>query len=525
MTDNYCFPGIGDSRQWCIPTILSRQASHQPDRVVIEFTSGERWTFAQCLKEALITAESLRQSGAQIGDTIAVMTDDPVVFCRYWFGLSMLGATMVAINTAMRGSTLQHQLETARVSMVLTDSAMASRIDDLGNAAPPCVRFESIADNTAVLSAGDQHTPAHSDIACIMFTSGTSGPSKGVLMPHAHCVLFAIGTWQNMDLRSDDRFYICLPLFHANGLFMQLLACLLTGARAVIRPRFSTSEWLNDIRRYQITHTNTLGAVASFITNSPATDSDRDHCLRVVGAAPLPGNADSIFRDRFGVPSVIPMYGMTEVNIPLYGRLHEQAPDTCGVEYSAHFEVQIRDADSDEPVTDGVIGELMVRPKTPFGFAAGYAGIPEKTNQAMRNFWFHTGDAAWRRDDGYFVFVDRIKDCIRRRGENISSYEVEQAFLTLDEVLEAAAFAVPADGGDGMEDEVMIALVLQQPATDAKLLASLRERAAPNLASFAVPRYVRAMPALPCTPTGKVRKAELRLAGVTDDTLDAATTR
>lgn len=356
---------------------------------------------------------------------------------------------------------------------------------------------------------GDIHPAKHSDTSCIMFTSGTSGPAKGVMMPHAHCVLFGVGTIDNYRLHADHTFYICLPLFHANGLFMQLMACLLSGATAVLRQRFSASQWLADIRRYKVTHTNMLGALAAFVAAQPPTDQNGDHNLQVIGSAPLPASAEETLRTRFKVPHVIPLYGMTEVNIPLYGRLGEQAPGTCGRLYSEYFEVEIRDPETDKSIPAGETGEIMVRPRQPFGFMTGYVGMPEKTLEAWRNFWFHTGDAGRIDSEGRFVFVDRIKDCIRRRGENISSYEVEQAFLALEDIAEAAAYAIPAAGGEGMEDEVMIALETKVGAapTPEKWL----ELAAPNLSRFAIPRYLRVVDTLPKTPTGKIRKCSKRL--------------
>ena len=185
--------------------------------------------------------------------------------------------------------------------------------------------------------------------------------------------------------------------------------------------------------------------------------------------------------------------------------------------YDRYFEVEIRDPETDEPIATGETGEIMVRPKQPWGFMSGYVGMPEKTLEAWRNFWFHTGDAAKLDEQGRFVFVDRIKYCIRRRGENISSYEVEQAFLALDGIAEVAAYAVPA-GAEGMEDEVMVALEVQP---DAEVdIPRWIEQAAKNLAVFAVPRFVRVVDALPKTPTGKIRKVVLRGEGITEDTIE-----
>jgi crotonobetaine/carnitine-CoA ligase len=355
-----------------------------------------------------------------------------------------------------------------------------------------------------------------SDNVCAMFTSGTSGPSKGVMMPNAHCVLFAIGTIENYNLKHHHNFYISLPLFHANGLFMQLLACFMTGARAIIRNKFSASNWLNDIRKYRITHTNMLGAIAAFVVSQPPSKYDKDHELIMIGSAPLPSEPERIFRERFGVKDVLPLYGMTEVNIPIYGLKNEIGAGKCGKVYEKYFEVEIRDPDQDIPVEDGKVGEIMVRPKQPFGFMSGYMGMPDKTIESWRNFWFHTGDAGIREASGHFIFVDRIKDCIRRRGENISSYEVEQAFLEIPYITEAAAYAIPAEGGEGMEDEVMVSLMTN---TDISInFEDLINTAKRNLAKFSVPKYLRIMKEFPKTQTGKIQKNKLREEGVTVDT-------
>jgi crotonobetaine/carnitine-CoA ligase len=349
-----------------------------------------------------------------------------------------------------------------------------------------------------------------------MFTSGTSGPSKGVMMPNAHCVLFAIGTIENYNLKHHHNFYISLPLFHANGLFMQLLACLMTGARAIIRNKFSASKWLDDIRKYRITHTNMLGAIAAFVVSQPPSKYDKDHELIMIGSAPLPIEPERVFRERFGVKDVLPLYGMTEVNIPIYGLKNEIGGGKCGKVYEKYFEVEIRDPDQDVLVEDGKVGEIMVRPKQPFGFMSGYMGMPEKTVESWRNFWFHTGDAGIREASGHFIFVDRIKDCIRRRGENISSYEVEQAFLEIPYITEAAAYAIPAEGGDGMEDEVMVALMIK---TDISInFEDLINTAKKNLAKFSIPKYLRIMEDFPKTQTGKIQKNKLREEGITVDT-------
>jgi crotonobetaine/carnitine-CoA ligase len=350
-----------------------------------------------------------------------------------------------------------------------------------------------------------------------MYTSGTSGPSKGVLMPHAHCYLYGLGAIDALRLTSEDRYYIVLPLFHANGLLMQLGAALIAGIPAVVRPRFSASAWLDDVRRHGVTVTNTLGAVAPFILNRPPSSAGRDHALRAIMCAPNLAEHEAAFRDRFGIKDVISGFGMTEVNIPVWGRIGHPCPGSAGWVYEDYFEVVIANPETDTPVPSGQVGEILVRPKVPFAFMAGYHTLPDKTVEAWRNLWFHTGDAGVMDDTGLFPFVDRIKDCIRRRGENISAAEVEAALLQLPGVAEVAAFAVPSSVRGG-EDEVMLSVV---PMPGGSLTPSIIFDHASNvLPRFARPRFVELVSELPKTATGKVQRAQLRKRGVGPATWD-----
>ncbi|MDO9441274.1 MAG: AMP-binding protein, partial [Beijerinckiaceae bacterium] len=359
--------------------------------------------------------------------------------------------------------------------------------------------------------------PAPTDIACIMYTSGTTGAPKGVLMPHAHCYLFGLGIIDNLGLGPDDHYYICLPLYHANGLLMQFGAALIAGAPATIRERFSASAWLSDIQRCGATITNSLGAISAFVLAQPATAGDRNHKLRMLLSAPNHVDHETVWRERFGIAEVIGGYGMTEVNIPLYGERGVARPGACGRPYARYFEVEIRNATNDMPVSPGEVGEIMVRPRMPGGFMAGYFGLPDKTVEAWRNFWFHTGDAGRMDADGYVVFVDRIKDCIRRRGENISATDIEASFIDLAGVKEIAAYAVPSDI-EGGEDEIMLAIVPDEDVEIAPqdVLAHARRK----VPRYAQPRYLKFHDSLPKTGSEKVRKVELRQAGIASGTVD-----
>ncbi len=514
----FLFNDIRNSEHWRISEIILKQCVKHPDRKIIEFVDGPEWTFEDLKIKSLKKAKILKDLNLKAGDNLTVIIEDPKEFVVFWIACNFLGVMFVALNAAIKGNVLLHQINISKSKYVIVENIFFDEVNNLKKLHKLDVRILNCNQltNKELINENEIILGKHSDNVCTMFTSGTSGPSKGVMMPNAHCVLFAIGTIENYELKNNHIFYISLPLFHANGLFMQLLACIITGAKAIIRDRFSASNWLKDIRKYSITHTNMLGAIAAFVVAQPPSKYDKDHELIVIGSAPLPSEPERIFRDRFGVKEVLPLYGMTEVNIPIYGLKNEIGNGKCGKVYEKYFDVEIRNPENDSRVNDGQVGEIMVRPKQAFGFMSGYMGMPEKTIESWRNFWFHTGDAGIKEVSGHFTFVDRIKDCIRRRGENISSYEVEQAFLEIPYITEAAAYAISAEGGDGMEDEVMVALMTNKDVSiDYVELLSKAKR---NLAKFAIPKYLRIMEEFPKTQTGKIQKNKLREDGVTFDT-------
>lgn len=530
---------IQSPRRWLLTEALRELATHTPDRPWIHDDAGRHLTFGEAHENSLRAAHFFAQLGVQRGDRMGVFLFNGCDFPVVWLGLGHLVATAVLLNTELRGSFLRHQLvDSALTRMVVCAEllpALAEIADELpllhtlvvvgqpadGPAAelPPHWRLVTWPEWTESpprdgseppsLPAGPG--PAAEDIACIMYTSGTSGPSKGVMMPHAHCTLYGIGAMKSLQLTEADRYYICLPLFHANGLFLQLGATLLAGIPAYIRRRFSASNWLSDIRQHGLTVNSLLGASVGFLLAQPPGPHDRAHALRAVMVAPNLAEHEAQFHERFGVADVISGFGMTEVNAPIWGRIGQPAPGAAGWVMEEYFEVCIADPDTDLPLPPGEMGELLVRPKVPFGFMAGYFNAPEKTVEAWRNLWFHTGDAAVMREDGLITYIDRIKDCIRRRGENISATEVESVVMALPGVAEVAAYAVPSDIPGG-EDEIMLALVAHDgAAVDPFAIADLARQQLPR---FAAPRYVRVLPSLPRTATGKVQRAALRKQGV-----------
>lgn len=511
------YDGLRDHHRWVLPEVLACQAAGRPDAVFLLTTEGERLTYAEAAADAARVAGFLAQQGVKPGDRVAAMLPNGLDFVRLWLGAGRLGATLVPLNTALVGSFLEHPLRNCEARVVVVDRAFRATVE------VACHDGQRILTPTDITDAPPYvgPLPAARDIACILYTSGTTGPSKGVLMPHAHCYLFGLGTIDSQELTEQDRHYVCMPLFHVNALMMQLYAVLIAGASAVLRPRFSATMFVDDLHRYGITAVNLLGAATAFIFAQPPHAEDKGHRLRVIQVAPNPADHERIWRERFGVAEVISGFGMTECNIPVYGRMGMARPNTSGFVYNRYFEVEIHDPDSDDPLPPGVVGEIMVRPKVPFGFMAGYNAMPDKTVEAWRNFWFHTGDAGVMDADGIITFVDRLKDCIRRRGENISSFEVEAAMRGLAGVKEVAAFAVPSDV-TGAEEEVMLAIVPRGGAdlTERQVAAYARS----HLPRFAQPRYVELMDALPRTPTEKVQKQLLRKRGVTAAAVDVSAT-
>ncbi|MEG3586748.1 MAG: AMP-binding protein, partial [Actinomycetota bacterium] len=358
----------------------------------------------------------------------------------------------------------------------------------------------------------------HSDLGSIFFTSGTTGLSKGVMMPHAHMYLFADETVSLTRLTENDTYMSCGPLFHGNSQFLAAYPALIAGSRYVLQERFSASEWINQIRSCKATVTNFIGVMMDFVWQQEPTPEDANNDLRCVFAAPTASSILKEYKHRFGIEAFVEVFGLTETCMPIltpYGI--DRPAGAAGLLNREWFDIRLVNPETDEEVDVGEVGELVVRPKYPFTSCQGYFDMPDKTVEVFRNLWFHTGDGLRRDKDGWYYFVDRLKDALRRRGENISSYEVEQALSSHPSIGEVAAIGVPADQEAG-EDEVMVFIV---PEDGVQILADeIWEYSQKQLPDFAIPRYIHFLQELPKTPSEKIRKVELREMGVTADTND-----
>jgi crotonobetaine/carnitine-CoA ligase len=344
------------------------------------------------------------------------------------------------------------------------------------------------------------------DTLAILYTSGTSGLSKGVCCPHVQFYWWGRIAARNLEIAESDVLYTSLPLFHTNALNACFQA-LVTGATIICDERFSASRYFDRLEATGATVTYLLGAMVPMLLAQPPAAAERRQRARIALAPGVPERFHAAFAERTGI-ALLEGYGSTETNFALGGTLDEQRPGTMG-RVAPEFDAMAAD-EHDAAVPDGTPGELLLRSHIPYAIATGYFGMDDKTVEAWRNLWFHTGDRVVRDADGYFRFLDRTKDAIRRRGENISSYEVEQVLL--------AHPAVAAVRSDLAEDEVMAALVYKTGQAIAP--ETLLDFCQPRMPYFAVPRYLRVLDDLPRTENGKIRKFRLRDEGITGDAWD-----
>lgn len=529
--------------RWTLVEATREQARLRPDQPYLSFEHGADLTFGafDAVTDAVATA--LADAGVEPGDRVLGLLTNSRAFMVLMIATHKRQAVFVPVNTELKGAFLEHQVRNSEPKVVAVDSDMlglfaavntegleiattivVSGQDEVATEfSLPASLQRSVAlpydqmEETAV-RANALLTPTPEDVCTIMYTSGTTGPSKGVLMPQGHCYLFGVGTCDAMDLTDDDRYFVCMPMFHANGLFMQVIPTLLAGGSAHVVKRFSVSSWLDDVIEHRATVTNALGVMPEFIFRSAPSDRDRDHGLRRVMAIPVAEEWATAFEERFGV-GIVQGFGMTEINMVAYSDPSEPVEAGCaGYPLKEHFEVIIADPKTDRELSVGSVGEILVRPKTPFCFNVGYHQMPDKTVEAWRNLWFHTGDAGRIDENGRLHFVDRIKDRIRRRGENISSYEVEQVLNDHPAVLESAAIGVKVEGAGGEEEiKAVMALHSGEPVPDP---VAFLDWCVERMPRYAVPRYLDFVPELDKTASGKIRKQALRDAGVTDTTWD-----
>jgi crotonobetaine/carnitine-CoA ligase len=501
------------------PHAVAHGATTTPEAIALEHVDGARLTYAELDRRARTWAGALAARGVGAGDHVATMLPNTFDSHLTMLALAWLRVVEVPLNVAFTGRMLAYALEHADVTTLLVapefHDAVVAVEGDVATLRDVVVLDDA---TRAELDAGARDIapfvgPQYRDVHSLMFTSGTTGPSKAVITPWA--VMYQFWSWVPDDaLGSGDGLYCAMPLFHNSGrsAFNYAMA---RNARFVLRDRFRAGDFWDDVRATGCVTAALVGPMTALLHSAAPRDDDADTPLRNVILGPMIPAIDD-FERRFGV-RVATGYGQTETGMAVTTGWDHGPWANCGRVREDYPWPEVRIADEfDEPVPDGDVGELLVRSAEPWALNVGYHKMPEQTAAAWRNGWFHTGDAFRCDADGWFYFVDRLRDTIRRRGENISSFEVETLVAEHPSVRECAAIGVPAPLG---EDDVFVAVIVDD-STDFDP-AALVEFLEPRMPRYMLPRYVEIVDDLPRTEASmRVRKHELRNRGVTETTWD-----
>jgi crotonobetaine/carnitine-CoA ligase len=524
-----------DGRRWGErrpETYLQSLADHvveRPDAIALDF-EGNLVSFAELDRRAARMANGLAALGLGAGDRLVALLDNSEDFVLAMIATHRLGAIFVPVNTAYRGEFLRHQLADCDPGIAICDADYLDALVPLVAALPRLrtiiVRGQGAAESgiamiplATVKESSDAPVAAEvtpDDIACLIYTSGTTGPSKGCMISHDYLCSIARRRHRSVAPVVGEISWSCLPLYHIASLSTVLIANFLSGEQASIAARFTVSGFWEEIERSRASSIVILASMVSLIARSPETEAMR-RChgqLRVVTGVPMSAEDRRLWQERFGVQYVNSFaYGQTEANLATLLPWGEPIPplDSMGPP-SEDFDVMVAD-DDDRPVPLGAAGELLLRPRQSGVIFSGYWRRPEETLQAMAGLWWHTGDFVRMDADGFLYFVDRKKDYLRARGENISSFEVESVVMRHPDVAEVAFHAL------GIEDEIKATVILQPGSALSE--QELFHWAQEQLPYFAVPRFIEFRATLPKTPTGRVQKSELRAEGRTAATWDA----
>jgi carnitine-CoA ligase len=512
-----------------LPRAVLDWAEREPDRIFLRDILGASRSYGEFHHAALRWADAFRRAGIQPGDNVPTMVKTSILAEEHWFGLGWLRAVQTGVNIDFRGRMLEYVLTNCRATRMICAREFLDRMAEIA-ANVPRLELVIVADVDAselptdfpvrLVTAGelwrdaapatDLEVPRRHEIACISYTSGTTGPSKGVLVPWGR--LWPNESW--IDMSGDDVYYCPFPVFHLSG--MLPLAWLgFPGGQVVLRDSFKTQFFWDDIRAFGCTVTALIPAMMNWLLDQPPRPDDRDNPLRYVAGAPVVPRVED-FKKRFGI-MMRTNFGNTEVGTPLYAGPDVTADrESTGKWVTPGYRVRAAD-ENDYEVPPGQVGELLVRTDEPWRMMVGYFGMPEKTAEAWRNGWFHTGDGVVRDERGRYHFVDRIKDSMRRRGENISSMEVESYVNEHAAVSESAAIAVPSVDG---EDEVKVCVVLHEDQLVSH--SDLHQFLAARMPDFMLPRYIEFVAAPERTEAMKrIKKPPLRVNPLNENTWDA----
>ena len=511
-------------RERCVTRyLIDNFATEKGTEAFAVFQDGEVWSYEQLRQKVRQLAGGFHEQGVSRGDHVAVWMFDSKEAILTFFAINYLGAVFVPMNTAYKGQVLSHVLNVSDAKILVAHGQLLERLGEvdvaqiekaisLGEGELPSaisdVDFSDLESTSSQPPELDRPIEPW-DVQSIIFTSGTTGPSKGVLSSYLHIFTNAgPETWHFVT--GEDRFLINMPIFHIGGMGV-IFVMLCRGGSIAFMDGFDTEKFWSFVRESKTTAFFLLGVMTTFLLKQGPSDDDKNHDVRLAFMVPLTETCTE-FYERFGI-DVYTIFNMTEISSPIVSEPNPTKRGTCGKKREG-VDVRLVD-ENDCEVAPGEIGEMIVRTDRPWGMNSGYYKNPDATAEAWRNGWFHTGDCFRQDSEGYFYFVDRMKDAMRRRGENISSFEVEAEVVAYPEVREAAAYAVPSDLG---EDDVMISVAPVAGKTiDPKVLIEFLGERMPY---FMVPRYIRVLDELPKTPSSKVMKHVLRAEGVTTDSWD-----
>lgn len=513
---------------------IRTKAEVHGDRVAARLLDRDVRTYAELDQNADRLALGYSALGLKPGDHVARLMGNNFEGVDSWFGMLRSGIVEVPINTGNVGMSLEYVVDNCDAKAIVVDEEYLSRLEpiaanlttlehvivnrsstgDLGVELPS--RF-GIHDLKDLYLDGDFAAPALDErsVASIVYTSGTTGPSKGVVITHSFTHRVTTWTVEVMKYGRDDVILTFFPLFHLMARNCGLLAAIESDAQIVLGDRFSARSFWETCRNYDVTAITYLGDMCRVLMNQQPREDDASNPVTRAFGAGMSVDLWEGFEQRFGV-QLTEIYGMSELGGALQSTSTDRRIGSVG-KPASHFEVRVHD-EFDRPVEVGTPGELVVRPKLPGVMIGEYYNMPKETVEAFRNLWFHSGDRVYQDEDGYFYYVDRTKDMIRRKGENISSYEVERVICSHPAVAEAAAYSINVDGFE----EVMVSFVLAE-GTAAPPLSELIDLAEGNLPKFAVPRYLRVVDTIPRNASQRALKFQLREQGITDDTHDMRT--
>jgi crotonobetaine/carnitine-CoA ligase len=525
--------------RWVLPLILKDRAKKLKHKPFLQYQNEKPFSFKEVNTLANKVANGLIELGIKKGDRVAVLMPNSADYIVIWFGILKAGGIMAPVNTAYKMDFLQYIVDNSDSRVLFVAEEYLERIAPIQDRIPKVekiiiwtrkgtrdfqntgVTLKSMFSYRELLDNSNSKEPEVDtrfiDTARLMYTSGTTGRSKGVTKSHAADYYSAKGYIELTETSEDDVLFTCLPLFHSNAQVLCVYPALIAGARVAIYERFSASQFWGWAKESGTTVFNLLGAMSYFLWRQPSVSEEKEHKVRLALISPAPHDILEEFMERFNL-KILEGYGLTETGVVTYMRPSEPfRVGSCGKE-APGYEVKIVNPESDEELEIGQIGEIVVRPRIPNIMLYYYHEMPEKTVSDFRNFWFHTGDAGRIDEDGYIYFVDRVKDYIRRRGENISSFEVERIICQHPAVAEAAAIGIKSGEGKFAEDDLLIAAVKKsgKDLSPVELIKHCEER----MPYFMIPRFIRFVDVLPKTQTERVQKHILKEQGITPDTWD-----